>query len=131
MKGLSFQAYEDDVRGLFEQFGEVLNVKVLMRPDGKPKGIAFVKFSHKSSFSKALELNGTEQFGRNIAVEEAQGKKDDGFQRGQRGDRPNNNRQGNNRNFQEQGNANIETSTLFIGGLSYSSTVESVTDYFS
>jgi RNA recognition motif-containing protein len=32
---------------------------MINRPDGKPKGFAFVKFSTKSSFNKALELNGT------------------------------------------------------------------------
>lgn len=29
-----------------------------MRPDGKSKGMAFVKFSKKSALNKALEMNG-------------------------------------------------------------------------
>ena len=129
VKGLSFQAYEDDIKGIFEPFGDVLNIKLLYRDDGKSKGIAFVKFGKKSAFNKALELNGTEQFGRPIAVEQAQGaKKNDrgnaggnagGFQK-----RPQNN------SYPSQGDANITTNTLFIGGLSYNSTVESISEYF-
>ena len=55
-----------------------------MRPDGKSKGLAFVKFGKKSSFNKALQLDNTEQFGRNINVEQSQGKpqrNDGGFKR--------------------------------------------------
>ena len=59
VKGLSFQAYENDVRELFETFGNVENVRLLTRDDGKSKGIAFIKFNKKSSFEKALELNGS------------------------------------------------------------------------
>lgn len=130
MKGLSFQAFEDDVRGLFEQCGEVTNVKMLMRPDGKPKGLAFVKFNKRSSLEKALEFSNTEQFGRAIVVEEALGKpqqggrNDGGFKKG------GNFNDGGNK-FQNQGPANITTATLFIGGLSYNSTQESISDYFS
>lgn len=46
---------------------------MINRPDGKPKGFAFVKFSSKNSFNKALELNGTDHMGRSIRVEEARG----------------------------------------------------------
>ncbi len=42
---------------------------MINRPDGKPKGFAFVKFSSKASFNKALEMNGTEHMGRQIRVE--------------------------------------------------------------
>jgi RNA recognition motif-containing protein len=77
-----------------------------------------------------LELNETEQFGRNIFVEQAQGAKSNNdrgaFQKGgnQRGSFGGQNK------FQDQGNADIKTNTLFIGGLSYNSTVESIQDYF-
>lgn len=56
---------------MFNDCGNILNVKLISRPDGKPKGFAFVKFSSKLSFNKALELNGIEHMGRNIRVEEA------------------------------------------------------------
>ena len=46
---------------------------MISRPDGKPKGFAFVKFSSKASFNKALEKNGEQHMGRAIRVEEARG----------------------------------------------------------
>lgn len=52
--GLSFNAYDTDIRELFEECGNILNVKLLTKPDGKSKGSAFVKFSSKNSFNKAL-----------------------------------------------------------------------------
>ena len=52
--GLSFNAYDSDIRALFEECGDILNVNLLMRPDGKSKGMAFVKFSKKSAMNKAL-----------------------------------------------------------------------------
>lgn len=42
---------------------------MINRPDGKPKGFAFVKFSTRSALNKALELNETEHLGRTINVE--------------------------------------------------------------
>ena len=105
----------------------------MTREDGKSKGLAFVKFSSKASFNKALELNGTEQFGRAIVVEQSLGKQNNngGFQKG--GNFGNNNRSfgGNNNKQYPTANATIETPTLFIGGLSYNSTRESISDYFS
>lgn len=100
----------------------MINVKLLTRPDGKPKGLGFVKFSHKSSFNKAIELNGSEHMGRSLNIEESYGKN-------------NNNNQGANNNRgaprQDSGPANIETPTLFIGGLSYNSTAESIKEFFA
>jgi len=134
VKGLSFQAYQNDVEELFNPFGNVLSVRLLLRDDGKSRGLAFVKFSSKASFNKALELNGTEQFGRPITVEESLGKKtnngDGGFQKG--GNFKANNSFGNkNQSQYPTGGANIETPTLFIGGLSYNSTQQSLSSYFS
>jgi nucleolin len=128
VKGLSFQAYENDVKELFEPFGNVVNVKLLTRDDGKSKGLAFIRFSKKASFDKALELNGTDHFGRNITVEEAQGKSNDG---GFKKPGNFNNNQGGFNKFQPQTNADIQTSTLFIGGLSFNSTQESISAHFS
>ena len=111
VRGLSFNAYDGDVRSLFEPCGNITNVKMINKPDGSPKGFAFVKFSSRNSFNKALELNGSDHMGRNIAVEEARGKAN-GAQGGAQG--------ANNRN--DGPPAVIETPTLFIGGLSFQST---------
>ena len=97
-----------------------------MRPDGKPKGLAFVKFGKKSAFNAALALNETEQFGRNINVEESQGKPQGGARGAPNGgsfQKPGNN------NYNQE--ATITTPTLFIGGLSYNSTVDTITEFFS
>lgn len=101
----------------------------MTRDDGKSKGTAFVKFSKKSSFNKAVELNGSEHLGRSLTIEESQKKNFNnggsfGGQKGGFGGKP---------SFggAPQGNANIETPTLFIGGLSYNSTADSISSFFS
>lgn len=123
--GLSFNAYDEDVRSFFnENCGNVINVKLLTRPDGKPKGLGFVKFSKKSSFNKAIELNGCEHMGRSLNIEEAYGQQQGGNNFG--------NKQNDRRApRQDNGPANIETPTLFIGGLSYNSTAESIKEFFA
>ena len=68
VRGLSFNAYDDDVREFFSQCGNVSDIKMLYRPDGKPKGTGFVKFYKKSSFNKALELNSSEHMGRMLVI---------------------------------------------------------------
>lgn len=125
MKGLSFQAYENDVQELFAPCGNILNVKLLMRDDGKSRGLAFIKFSKRSSFNKALEFDSTEQFGRNINVEESLGKKNDGGNNRQNGSG------GGFKGRQPQGKIVVESPTLYIGGLSYNSTNDSVGEFFS
>lgn len=40
-----------------------------MRPDGKPKGIAFVKFGRRSHLNNALAMNGQEHMGRSLKIE--------------------------------------------------------------
>lgn len=101
----------------------------MTRDDGKSKGTAFVKFSKKSSFNKAIELNGSEHLGRSLTIEESQKKNfNNGGSFGQKGGF------GNSRpsfGGAPQGNANIETPTLFIGGLSYNSTADSISSFFS
>lgn len=126
VKGLSFQAYDSDVKDFFDQCGNVTNVKLLTRDDGKSKGLAFIRFSKKSSFNKAIALDGAEHLGRNLKIEEALKKNNDGQQRGFDNARPSNAGK-----FAPQGEANIETNTLFIGGLSFNSTVDSISEFFA
>jgi len=59
VKGLCFQAYDSDIKDYFDQCGNVTQVKLLTRDDGKSKGLAFVKFTKKSSFNKAIALDGS------------------------------------------------------------------------
>jgi RNA recognition motif-containing protein len=122
------------VKEHFEPCGEITSVRVLTRPDGKSKGTGFVKFAWKSAYNKALELDGSDMMGRPIKVSEAQNKTFEnktggGFNNDRNGGFNNNNRAPRqNQNFES--NANIENPTLFIGGLSYQSTVESIQHHF-
>lgn len=76
VQGLSFNAFDGDVRELFNECGNILNIKMISRPDKQAEGFAFVKFSTRSARDKALELNGVEHMGRAIRVEEARGKQE-------------------------------------------------------
>lgn len=100
-----------------------------MRPDGKPKGIAFVKFGKRSHLNAALELSGTEHYGRQIKVEEARGK---ATPKGEQMHGRGKNFGGENRNPRPiETNAEISTPTLFIGGLSFNSTNDSIKEFFA
>ena len=104
---------------------------MLTRPDGKSKGTGFVKFAWKSAYNKALLLDGSDMMGRPIKVAEAQNKTFEsptkgGFNNDRNGgfNKP----QRDSQNFES--NATIENPTLFIGGLSYQSSVESIKHHF-
>ncbi len=75
---LTFDATEDQVRGLFEAYGPVDKVSIVTdRDTGQPRGFAFVEMSDDDSAGKAMEaLNGTNLGGRNLTVNEARPKTD-------------------------------------------------------
>jgi RNA recognition motif-containing protein len=75
---LTFDATEDQVRGLFEAYGPVDKVSIVTdRDTGQPRGFAFVEMSDDESAGKAMEaLNGTNLGGRNLTVNEARPKTD-------------------------------------------------------
>ena len=66
---MNFDSTEDDIRNYFSQCGEITEIKLLMRHDGKSKGRGFVKFGSPGAQDKALRLNGTQFMGRSIRVE--------------------------------------------------------------
>src|SRR5271166_239775 len=75
---LTFDATEDQVRGLFEAYGAVDKVSIITdRDTGQPRGFAFVEMTDDESALKAMEaLNGTNLGGRNLTVNEARPKAD-------------------------------------------------------
>ena len=75
---LTFDATEDQVRGLFEAYGPVEKVSIITdRDTGQPRGFAFVEMTDDESAGKAMEaLNGTNLGGRNLTVNEARPKAD-------------------------------------------------------
>lgn len=67
---ISYNASEDQLRGIFEQVGQVLNFRLVMdRQTGRPKGFGFCEFDNSYSAQQAIQhLNGYEINGRQIRV---------------------------------------------------------------
>ncbi|XP_043267883.1 RNA-binding protein 28 [Venturia canescens] len=67
VRNLSFKATENDVRRLYEPFGEIEQIDLLKRPDGKLVGCGFVQFKRVEDASKAIfNTNKKELLGRPI-----------------------------------------------------------------
>lgn len=66
---ISFEATEDDLRGLFSQFGSVNSVTlVLDKETGRSRGFAFIGMPGAAARGALQRLDGYEFFGRNIKV---------------------------------------------------------------
>jgi cold-inducible RNA-binding protein len=70
---LSFETTENDLQDLFEQHGEVSEVKLMMdRMTGKSRGFAFVTMNDNTQAAAAMSAtNGKDLNGRNLTVNEA------------------------------------------------------------
>ena len=70
---LSFQTTEDELKQLFSQAGEIVNVSVPTdRLSGRPRGFAFIEFASGEAAAAAIErFNDQELGGRNLRVNEA------------------------------------------------------------
>ena len=71
--GLPYQTTEQDLIDLFEQAGQVTEASVITdRNTGRSKGFGFVEMSDEQAARSAIErLNGTNQGGRTITVNQA------------------------------------------------------------
>jgi RNA recognition motif-containing protein len=80
---LLFDVAENDLRTLFEPFGQVTEVRLIMdKFSGKSKGFGFIEMPSKDEAQKAIEgLNGKDIKGRAMTVNEAKPK----VERGGRG----------------------------------------------
>lgn len=67
---LNYRMTEDALRELFEQYGEVVSVKIVKdRFSGRSKGFGFVEMASKDEGETAIQkLNDSEVEGRNIRV---------------------------------------------------------------
>lgn len=72
---VAFTASPDDIRSLFEPYGATLVRLHTDKDTGKPKGYAHVHFKDEESLDRAIELDGTQLFGRKIKVGFAQPKR--------------------------------------------------------
>ena len=75
---LSREVKDEDLRNLFETFGEVASVNVVKdKFSGESRGFGFVEMSAKASAQSAITgLNGKELKGRTINVNEARPRSD-------------------------------------------------------
>jgi len=91
---LSYDMSDSDLQTLFEQFGQVQSVQIIMdRDTGRSKGFGFVEMSSNSDADRAIaELNGRELDGRALNVNEARPKTERSFGGGGGGGGRRNNR---------------------------------------
>jgi len=84
---MSLQTTENDLRQLFEPFGEVGRVSVITdRDTGRPRGFAFVEMARDEDAAKAIAaINGKDVEGRALTVNEARPKTERGGGGGHRG----------------------------------------------
>ena len=77
---LSYTMTEDELRGVFEQFGQVQSVQIIMdRDTGRSKGFGFVEMTTPQEAQAAIDgLNGKEIGGRQLTVNEARPREDRG-----------------------------------------------------
>jgi cold-inducible RNA-binding protein len=70
---LSYDVTDDDLKGLFEPYGEVASANVITdKFTGNSKGFGFVEMPAREAASKAIqELRGREVRGRTLNVDEA------------------------------------------------------------
>jgi RNA recognition motif-containing protein len=74
---LSYQFGEEELRQLFEQYGEVVSVNIITdKYSGQSKGFAFVEISGQGAEDAIKALDGTLVGGRNIKVNKARPKSD-------------------------------------------------------
>ena len=78
---LSFQTSSFDLQELFSSVGTVESATVVEdRETGRSRGFGFVEMASKEDGEKAIsELNGTEQNGRELKVNEAKPRENRGF----------------------------------------------------
>lgn len=69
---LPFSATEDDVRGLFQEYGSVEDVSLVSdRETGRPRGFGFVEMDASGANAAIQALDGLDYGGRNLRVNEA------------------------------------------------------------
>jgi RNA recognition motif-containing protein len=78
VSNLSFAVQDEDLRGFFEEYGEVSSAKVIMdKFTNRSRGFGFVEMPDNEGAQKAIkELDGATVDGRAIRVNEAKPRED-------------------------------------------------------
>merc|ERR1712139_491746 len=71
VRGLPFSVEEEALKKDFAECGAIERLNLPMNEEGKPKGIAFVKFETQEGVDAALKFDNTEYGGRTINVSKA------------------------------------------------------------
>ena len=74
---LNYNLSEDELRSIFEEFGEVTSAKIIIdKYSGRSKGFGFVEMENQAEASHAIkELDGASYENRKMMVNEARPKK--------------------------------------------------------
>jgi RNA recognition motif-containing protein len=95
---IPFKATADQLKGLFEEFGEVSSAKIIMdKVTQRSRGFGFVEMGDDAAARQAItQLNGADFMGKNLVVNEARPRTDaprsgggGGYRSGGGGDRRN------------------------------------------
>jgi RNA recognition motif-containing protein len=75
---IPFKASEAELRGLFEEFGEVTSAKIILdKFTQRSRGFGFIEMGDDSAAQNAInQLNGADFMGKNLVVNEARPKTD-------------------------------------------------------
>ena len=75
---LDFKVNEDDLKELFEQYGQVSSQKIITdKYSGRSKGFGFITMDNNDEANNAIqELNGTDLKSREMVVNEAKPRKE-------------------------------------------------------
>jgi len=110
--GLPFAATENTVADYFASCGAIKEVRLMSdRQTGRPKGFGYIEFETAEGVKKAIEYDGSDYDGRSLRVNMADQRPAIRDSPAARDEKP-------------------PCNTVFIGGLSFNSTVESITEAF-
>jgi len=76
---LDYKVNEDDLKGIFEDFGTVSSAKIIIdKYNGRSKGFGFIEMENEAEAKKAIEdLHGATLESREMVVNEAKPKRTD------------------------------------------------------
>jgi len=84
---ISFQSNVGSLKKFFSEVGTVLDARIALGEDGRPRGFAHVEFASVEEAEKAMELNGQELDGRALRLDLSSNKPSGGGRGGRGGDR--------------------------------------------
>ena len=74
---IPFKATEAELKGLFEEFGEVTTAKIILdKFTQRSRGFGFVEMGDDAARTAIAQLNGADFMGKNLVVNEARPKTD-------------------------------------------------------